>query len=412
MSNVAVNTKDPIALPASATRGISILLLVIGAVFLLGSLWYGVQTNAEGKQEHVKYFAHAYLWAFMYFYTIMAGGLFWTMLHHATNGGWGTLIRRQSENLAWMAPVMAFLFLPLFFLREKLWKWIDPAKSLVDEAFIAKQAYFTFPGAGHGSFFYTRLLFFFAFWIGAAYFFRRMSMKQDENGSIVYSSKMQKWSYGFIPLFAICITFSAIDWVMALDYHWYSTMWGVYLFAGTAGSSMATMILVILALKSRSLLGLVNKEHLHIMGKLLFAFTVFWAYIAFSQYMLIWYANIPEETLFFEVRNVGTWRYVAILLVICRFAIPFLLLLTQGAKQTPWRIGLAAGWVLTWHAVDHYWMIMPLVQTEGWHPHFLDLAIWLGMAAVLVSFFLRAISSANLYPIRDPRLAESIHLKN
>jgi hypothetical protein len=406
MSDATLTANDSTMFRSNAARFLSKVLLAAGVLFL-------ILTGFLGYCAGAKYFAFSWLWSFFYFYTIAAGALFWTMIHHVTNGGWGTVVRRQFENIASLHKVIFLFFIPIIFMAPEIYHWMDKPHALHDEAFLAKQAYFTFPfWPAHGSFFWTRTAIFFAFWIGATSFFRSQSIKQDADGSIVRSTLMQKWSYGFVPAFALSITFSAIDWIKTIDYHWYSTMWGVYIFAGTAGAGLAAAILLLLTLKSRGVLAVVTTEHFHILGKLLLAFTIFWGYIAFGQYMLIWYANIPEETNFFFTRNIGSWNTVAILLVVCRFGIPFLLLLSQAAKTNPWRIGFSAGWILTFHALDLYWIIMPTVQPEGWHPHLVEITAWMGMAAILTSFLIRAVTSVNLYPIRDPRLGESLHAKN
>jgi hypothetical protein len=392
-------TEDTPVVKGERLKTLSRLLLPIGGGMLLLTLAGGFFSPKQA--------AFSYLWAIGCFYAILAGALFWTLLHHATNGGWGVLVRRQAENIASCWPILALLIIPLLLpdIRHLLWKWTKPGMYEADVVLQAKSAYL------NDVFWYIRMAFYLTFFTLCARYFRNCSMEQDRDGNPIHSLTMQKRSYVMIPLFAISVTFTAIDWYMALDHHWFSTMFGVWFFAGTAGSSMAALILSILFLKSQGYLEKVNEEHFHIMGKLLFAFTVFWAYISFCQYMLIWYANIPEETGFFIKRSEGTWFYVSFLLVIGRFVIPFFMLISQESKKNPWRLGISAGWILTWHMVDHYWVVMP--QYHGnWSPHILDVTAWLGVACVIVSFYLKAVSNSNLYPLRDPRLPESVGLKN
>jgi len=220
-------------------------------------------------------------------------------------------------------------------------------------------------------------------------------------------------SFASCLLFAVCLTFAAIDWLMGLDYHWFSTMWGVYIFAGTALSSLCVLVLIITALRSAGYFqGIISMEHYHIMGKLMLSFVIFWAYIAFSQYMLIWYSNIPEETVFFLRRNTGTWWDVQILLVAGHFFVPFLLLLPNfGKKSAAFMCGMAL-WILLMHAVDMYQIVLPVLHKNGIQPSLLDLLALLAIGCTLAAVYLKRLGESPLFPTKDPRLAKSIALKN
>jgi hypothetical protein len=351
-------------------------LLIIAIVALSLTAW--------GGMRHPQQFAFSWLFAFFYFYTIAAGCLFWTLVHHAVDADWSVVVRRQLENVAGLFWIIPFLFLPLLAVKTELWHWMDPAVAANDPLLPDKAGYLNMP------FFLVRMCFYFGFFFFASRIFKRYSCRQDANGCAVYSWRMRCMSYGFIPLFAVSISFSAIDWLMGLDHHWYSTMWGVYIFAGTAQSSMATLILITMTLKQLGYYkGALSKEHDHIMGKLLFAFTVFWAYIAFSQYMLIWYANIPEETTFFLQRNVGTWWYASVFLVAGHFVVPLLM-----------------------HAFDHHWIILPKVHPQGFAVHWLTVTSWVGIGSLLGFAFLQTLGKNLLFPAKDPRLADCVKLTN
>ena len=177
---------------------------------------------------------------------------------------------------------------------------------------------------------------------------------------------MRKLGVAGIPAVALGITFSGVDWLMGLDHHWFSTMWGVYLFAGAAGSSMSLLVIIVTLLKRLGYLKVVNLEHYHTMGKYMLAFTIFWAYIGYSQYMLIWYANIPEETIYFRLRNTGTWWYFSTFLVVGRFFLPLPVLLMQATKKAPQYLVLVAGWILCMQLVDIYVVVMPVLNKTGW----------------------------------------------
>jgi hypothetical protein len=193
-------------------------------------------------------------------------------------------------------------------------------------------------------------------------------------------------------------------------------MWGVYIFAGSAGSSMALLSIILHSIKAKGHLPQVNEEHFHIIGKLMFAFTVFWSYIGFSQFMLIWYANIPEETIFFKIRNTDEWFPISMILVLGHFVFPFVLLLTQAAKKSPKRLLFIAGWMLFIHTLDLYWIVMPEYQLSpipgNWKHAVMHLLCFMAVGSVVALQFLRNLTSANLYPVKDPRLDESIHAKN
>ena len=222
---------------------------------------------------------------------------------------------------------------------------------------------------------------------------------------------MRKFGIGGIPALALCITFAGFDWLMGLDYHWFSTMWGVYLFAGAAGSSMSLLVLLVTWLKSKGYLKVVNSEHYHIMGKFMLAFSIFWAYIGFSQYMLIWYANIPEETIYFRIRNTESWWYFSQFLVIGRFFLPFPVLLFQATKKTK-LINFVAVWILIMQLLEIYVIVLPSLHPTGWAPSFLDVTSLVGIGGILGWLFLKNLRNSNLFPTRDPRLAASIKLTN
>jgi hypothetical protein len=363
-----------------------------------------------------KRFAFGWLVSFMFVFTIAGGALFWTLIHHALDCDWSVTVRRLLEQVsALFFPWLALLFLPILLLPGKIYKWWD--KNPLEDHLLAHKSLVL----NHG-FFWGFGIACLAFFGGFAWLMRGLSVRQDASGDPALSIRMRQLAYAGLILFSLMISFAGIMWIMALDYHWFSTMWGVYIFAGSAGSALAAIILISHGLRSAGYLrGVVTVEHDHILGKLLFAFTIFWAYIAFSQYMLYYYANIPEETIFFIQRNEGTWYHLSVFLVFGRFFFPFLLLITQPAKRNPYRICFAAAWILVMHFLDLYWMIIPQYQVNtgvatearGLEIKFvLDVITVLGMLAVLAFVFLRRLPQTSLFPKRDPRLYESVTLTN
>jgi hypothetical protein len=349
-------------------------------------------------------FAFSWLFAAFYFFTICIGALFWTCLHHATDAEWSVVVRRQMENIAKLLPWFALIFVPILICRSDLWDWWEKAPG-VDPVLDGKSGYLN-----HG-FFLCRYALYFAllWWVSRSLY--KLSTAQDSDGAAKHTLIMRKFGIGGIPALAICITFAGVDWLMGLDYHWFSTMWGVYLFAGAAGSSMALLILIVTGLKKQGYLIVVTDEHYHIMGKFLLAFTIFWAYIGFDQYMLIWYANIPEETIYFRLRNTESWWYFSQALVVCRFFLPFPVLLFQATKKTN-LINWVAGWILLMQFVDMYVIVLPELHRTGFSPSIFDLLAFVGIGGVLGWLFFQNIGKSYLFPTRDPRLLPSLKLTN
>ena len=361
---------------------------------------------AWGGVACAKQFAFSWLFAFAFFFTICAGSLFWVLVHHAVDADWSVVVRRQLENVAWLFPILALLFIPIVLNAPTLFKWMKIAPG-EDVLLDGKAAYLNVP------FFWFRAAFYLGFFSIAAFLLRRNSVRQDKDGDARYTWSSRKMVFPMIPLFAISLTFGAVDWLMGLDYHWFSTMWGVYLFAGSALSSMCVLVLLVTALRSAGYLdGIVSIEHYHIMGKLMLAFTVFWAYIGFSQYMLIWYANIPEETIYFLRRNTGSWNTLNIIMVIGHFFLPFVVLLFQGTKKRPPLLCAVAVWILLMHMLDMYIIVLPTYHKAGASPHWLDLVCILAIGATLASVFMKRLGDTPLWPLRDPRLKRSINLRN
>lgn len=411
MSEHAASPPAPERFRRASAGALPIAFLGGGVLCLAVALAWGL---AADRQQ----FAHSWLWGFMYCFTICAGSLFWILLHHAVDANWSVVVRRLFENVASLFPYLAVLFVPLLFCLPELYRWLT-LDARADHALAHKSSYL------NKDFLLFRLGFYFLYFTFAALLFKTKSVMQDASGDPRLSLSMRRWANGLMLPFAISITFVGFDLLMALDHTWYSTMWGVYIFAGSALSSMALAILLAHLLRGAGYFkGVLTVEHNHIMGKLLFAFTVFWAYIGFSQYMLIYYSNIPEETVFFLRRNTGSWFYLSLFLIIGHFILPFLLILTQPAKREGRRLLFAACWLLFMHAVDMFWIIAPSLQshrdfvaggygdTTGFAIHPLDILCLLGFVGVLAALFLRAIDKQDLFPSRDPRLMESIALKN
>ena len=378
--------------------GVLMLLAGVSIVGIAGSIVLGLLNHTQ--------FAYSWLFAFTYFFTLCVGSLFWILVHHATDADWSVVVRRVLENAASLLPVMALFFIPVLLCAPILFKWWNIAPGL-DEILDRKRGYLNI------RFFLIRSAIYFTALSGVALLLKYLSTRQDSDGAAKHTIHMRRVAFIGLPLFGFSLTFGAFDWLMGLDYKWFSTMWGVYIFAGAAGSSMSLLVLVITALRRNGYLqNVVTLEHYHIMGKLMLAFTVFWAYIGFSQYMLIWYANIPEETSYFLRRNVYSWNVLSTFLVVGRFFIPFPLLLLQGIKKNVTWLCRIAGWILCMQFLDIYIIVLPMLHKTGVAPHPLDLFTFVAIGSTLAFLFIRGLTKHSLFPVRDPRLRESLRLTN
>ena len=381
-------------------RRLPMLGLVLAVVGLGAALAAGLANAASRSQLW-----HSWLVGALFVLSIALGGMFFVLIHHSTQAGWSVVVRRVGENAMATVPYLALLFVPLLFGMGDLFHWSHAEAVAADPLLQHKAPYLNVP------FFLIRTVIFFAIWSAIAIWFGRLSRLQDTTGDRQLTRRMRKASAPALILFALSVTFFSFDWVMSLDPHWYSTIFGVYFFAGSVMAFFALLALV--ALGQRDLLARVlNEEHLHDIGKLLFAFLVFWAYMAFSQYLLIWYANLPEETGFFAQRLAGSWRPVTILLSLGHFVVPFFFLMPRTVKRNRLALKVAALWLLAMHLLDMYWLVMPSLHADGAGLHWLDFAAVIGCTGVFLATFGRSLGRQAMVPLRDPRLSESITFEN
>lgn len=382
---------------------LSTLFGVVGVVGTLAAV--GALFSAELRTQAL----HSYLVGFFYMITIALGGLFFTVLQHLAVARWSVVVRRLSESMASTLPVVVLLFLPLAFTvaggDHSLFGWTDP--HIHDPAVQAKHAYLNVP------FFLVRATIYLVVWGMLGTIFYRRSLALDKSGDPFIIVGLRRFSGPAMVLFGFSLTFAAFDWTMSLAPTWYSTIYGVYIFAGAVTSSLSTMILLGLLLRRAGLLtNVITIEHYHDLGKLLFGFIVFWTYIAFSQYFLIWYANIPEETEWFGHRWHGSWVIVSVGLALLHFAVPFFSLLSRHAKRSPTMLALVASLMLVMHYVDMYWLVMPKLHPEGATPHWLDVAAVVGTVGIFLAVLVRRLGSAPLIPAKDPFLQASMEFEN
>lgn len=388
---------SPRATWIAAVAGVAVLVLAL----VLG--WM--------QEDSLKYFFHAYLVSFCFYLSISLGALFFVALHHACRAGWSVAVRRVSEVLAANTLLMAVLFLPILipvlFGSTALYEWNDPEVVHGDHVLEGKQAYLNLP------FFALRAIVYFGVWGGLTWYFWRRSLEQDESGDVGLSLKMERLSYPALLVFALTITFAAFDWLMSLTPHWFSTIYGVYYFSGAAVGFFAVVILAMIGLQaSGRLASTVTEEHYHELGKFLFGFIIFWGYIAFSQYMLIWYANIPEETTWYLPRQQGTWAVVSLVLLFGHLLIPFFGLMSREVKRRKALLGFWAAWLLVVHWLDVQYLVMPQVRTDGCPVGLIDLCCVVGIGLLYAAGALWFAGDRPLIPMKDPRLGESLGFEN
>ena len=358
-------------------------------------------------------FFFSYLIGWFFCLTLTLGALFFVMVHHITRARWPVVVRRIPEALLWSFPLLALLALPLLFGLHDLYHWTHeevytPGGEEYDEILAGKQAYLNVP------FFLGRLALYFIVWSFIAYKLYSLSLRQDVDPDREIPAKQRKVSAWGIPVFAVTLAFASYDLLMSLDPHWFSTIFGVYIFAGAFSSAIALIALTAILLQRRGgvLKRTVTVEHYHDLGKWMFAFTVFWAYIAFSQYMLIWYGGLPEETVFYRHRLEHGWQWHSAALLILHFILPFFILLPRATKRTVPVLGVMAVWFLIMQWFDLYWIAMPVHLGDHAAFHALDFTCWLGLFGLFVSLFMWRLSRHSLVPERDPYLPASLRFEN
>ncbi|MEO0478153.1 MAG: hypothetical protein AAF196_01605 [Planctomycetota bacterium] len=404
---------------ANGLLGVGILCVLVTLITYLA----GGGEHAEGAHageaagghagEHVstsKQAAMSYITSFSYGLGLALGALFFVMVQHITRAGWSVLVRRVAENLMGvLSPWMIVLFVPIVFMASDIyhhwWHYhAAPGEEGYDSILSGKLAYL------NPTFWYIRAAIYLGIWAALARFFRNASLKQDETGDPALTTKMAGRAAPGLAAFGLTLTFAAVDWIMTIDPHWYSTIFGLTFFGGAVVSMLALTTLIILFVQKKGYLKEINSEHFHDLGKLMFAFMVFWTYVNFSQYMLIWYANVPEETLWYQHRK--AWEGTFALLSVGHFLVPFAFLMSRHMKRNKLTLAFASLWLLTMHWFDMQFVIMPDIHHDGIHPSWLDAVSMIGVVGVIVGATLRNIGNSPLIPERDPRLKESLHFHN
>ena len=376
-----------------------------------------------------KVVAHSWLVGVTYWTAIAIGMLLLVLIHHLFDASWSTVIRRQFEHGLAAFKWLGLLFLPLvlatfLYDRDLIWPWLDlnhemhGGHTVGHDPLYMKKAAFLNPGM-----FIGMTLAFFASWIWLSSRLRRASFTQDQDGSLGWTRHNRVTAAIGLPIAALTLTFAAIYWIKSIEYHWFSTMYGVWFFANCVRGALSFGVIIMVWLWQRGdYRGILNTNHFHSIGMLMFAFTVFWAYVTFSQYFLIWNANIPEETFWYNLREINhdgasnQWKWIGIFgILFGHFFIPFFFLLSYRFKVTPHILRRVAIWILAVILLDLCYNIMPALKDSHGdaQPLFSLSLVWIltsvvGVGGVCVWAYLRSFGTAKLIPIRDPRIGESL----
>ena len=360
----------------------------------------------------------AYLTAFAFWLTLALGGLVFLCLQHVSRAGWSVGVRRMIENVVSTIPWLFLASLPIvvptamgsdFFYHWNAEATIDfdrqhmPAKVPVYDKFL------------NNTFWTVRVLFYFTVWSLLARFFVGHSRSQDSDGDHTRTRKMEVLAAPGILLFALTLTFAGIDFLMSLEAHWFSTIFGVYIFAGCTMSSFCVIALLAMFFQEKGRLkDCVTVEHYHDLGKLTFAFVFFWGYIGFSQFMLIWYANIPEETVWFDWRFTSGWGWVSLILLFGHLLIPFLGLMARTVRRNKKFLFFASIYMLCMHWLDHYWLVMPQLKDDHSFAAIplVQIPCAIGLIGLFVALFCFIARDKPLVPLKDPRLGEALNFEN
>jgi len=383
-------------IPPPELKRVSTLALAVGALFLALFVFGLLIDRAQ--------FFHAYLVGFIFWIGITIGSMALLMLQHLTGGAWGLIIRRVLEAATRTLPLMLILFLPILLRLNLIYPWTNRAEMDQVPALREKAAHYLNP-----AFFTVRALVYFAIWLLMMWLLNAWSLEHDRTANGRVLKRLQMMSGPGLGLLIITITFAAIDWVMSLDPAWSSTIFGLIFVASWSLSALAFGILVMSWLARREPMNaVVRTSHFHDWGNLLMALVMLWMYFAFSQYLIIWSGNLPEETVWYVARKHGGWGVIALGIVILQFAFPFLTLLSRAAKKSPQKLGMLALLILIMRVVDVIWLIEPSFNRERFHLSWMDLAAPIAIGGLWIATFAWQLQKRSLVPVNDPQLEQAL----
>jgi hypothetical protein len=349
-------------------------------------------------------FYQAYLVAYTFWMGVILGSMALLMVQHLSGGVWGIVLRRPFEAAVRTLPIMTALFLPIVVGMHSIYEWSHAGITDTDPIIAAKALYLNTP------FFIARQVIYFAAWNLICHLLTRWSAEHDRTGDPALLAKLSRLSGAGLVTYFITVTFAMVDWTMSVNPHWFSTIWGMLYIGGQGLSAFAFGICVLVLLAQTSPLNrVITSNHFHDLGKFLFAFLMLWAYLSFSQFLIIWSANIPEEIPHYLTRWENTWKFLSIFIVVGHFIVPYALLLSRDLKRNAGKLRVIATWILCARVAEYYWHVAPELHRDGFTMSLLDVALPLALGGLFISLFVSQLGGRALLPINDPALEKALH---
>ncbi len=377
-------------------RGVRTKALILG---VLGAAASAAGFFMEGPNQ----FYRSYLWSFLYVLALSLGPLTWLVLQYVTGGAWGVITRRSCEAAARTLPLVAVMFLPIVIGINNLYPWAHANLVAADPLLQHKAPYLNLP------FFLGRAAFYFAGWLFLGWWFNHWSAKEDTLGHEAVHSKMSRMAGPGLLFIGFSVTFMAVDWILSVDPKWFSTIFGLLCIVSQNLTAMAFLIALMVFLSARKPMSdIITHRHLHDMGKFMLALVMVWAYFSFSQFLIIWAGNLPEEIPWYIARLNHGWQYVALALVFGHFALPFALLLSRDLKRNFKLLGSIAVFILLMRFVDLYWLITPGFRKDSFGVSWLDFTVPIGLVGLWLAWFLTQLEKRSLIPPHALHLEETL----
>ncbi len=394
MSSATTETYRAEGTPLPAMKQFGMIAGAVGVVLVIA----GLLTSPVAR------FYQAYLVAYTFWMGVVLGSLALLMVQHLSGGVWGVVLRRPFEAAVRTLPFMALLFVPIIFGMHDLYEWSHEGITLTDPIISEKALYL------NKTFFLARQAFYFVVWGTIGYLLTEWSSEHDRTGDPALLSKMERLSGGGLVVYFLTVTFAMVDWTMSVNPHWFSTIWGMLYIGGQGLSAFAFGICVLVMLSQVAPLNrVITTHHFHDLGKFLFAFLMLWAYLSFSQFLIIWSANIPEEIPHYINRWDNSWKYLSIFIIVGHFIVPYALLLSRDLKKNSGKLRVIATWILTARLADYYWHVMPELHRDGFTVSLLDVALPLALGGIFISLFVAQLGGQSLLPVNDPQLDKALH---
>jgi hypothetical protein len=385
---------QPQGTPLPGLKQFGLIAGAIGAVVAV----LGVFTQGLDR------FYEAYLVAYTFWMGVILGSMALLMVQHLSGGVWGIVLRRPFEAAVRTLPFMTILFLPIVFGMHSLYEWSHAGITETDPIIAAKAAYLNTP------FFLARQVIYFAIWNLIGFLLTKWSAEHDGTGDAALLGKLSTLSGAGLCIYFLTVTFAMVDWTMSVNPHWFSTIWGMLYIGGQGLSAFAFGIVVLVMLAQVApLKSVLTSHHFHDLGKFLFAFLMLWAYLSFSQFLIIWSANIPEEIPHYLNRWENSWKYLSIFIVVGHFMVPYALLLSRDLKRNYHKLRIIAAWILFARIADYWWHVAPELHRDGLTIGLLDVALPLVLGGIFISLFVAQLGGRSLLPVRDPQLERALH---